>query len=137
MAPPEVKEVVVYAQVPADWSAPYVYAWNGSANNASWPGVAMTKGENGWWYAKVPASVENVIISNKGTPQTVDLKLEKLSVDVWVKVAAAGADGKYNATTQYSSPATGDTAIIAPVVFLMVMSVTGLAVLTVGKKKYF
>lgn len=137
VAPPEVKEVVVYAKVPADWSAPYVYAWSGSGNNASWPGVAMTKGENGWWYAKVPASVENVIISNKGTPQTVDLKLDKLMVDVWVSVAAAGADGKYTATMQYSSPATGDTAVIAPVAILMVLSVTGMAVLTVGKKKFF
>ena len=138
VAPPEVKQITVYAKVPANWTTPYVYAWNGSGNNASWPGVAMTKGENGWWYAKVPATAENVIISNNGKTQTVDLKLEKLSVDAFVQVAAAGADGKYTATVQYSTnPDTGDTAIIAPVVFLMVMSVTGLAVLTVGKKKYF
>lgn len=34
-------------------------------------------------------------------------------------------------------PKTGDNAIIAPVVVLMILSVTGLAVMTIGKKKFF
>lgn len=34
-------------------------------------------------------------------------------------------------------PKTGDNAIIAPVAVLMILSVTGLAVMTIGKKKFF
>lgn len=138
----EVEEITINVKVPADWENPCLWAWQENGDNDinafdAWPGMALTKGENGWYYAKVPANMNYMIVNaHNGAWQTPDTAIEKSKCDVWAEVVVDAA-GQATIKMQYTSPATGDTAIIAPVVFLMVMSVTGLAVLTVGKKKYF
>ena len=55
---------------------PYVWAWSTKQGNAfpSWPGGAMTLGEDGWFSVEtnLPRDDYSIIISNKGTPQTSD-----------------------------------------------------------------
>lgn len=65
-------KVPVVAAVPGEWTTPYLYAWiAGGAEIAPWPGVPMQE-VDGWWYAYMPADMENVIINNNGSPQTGD-----------------------------------------------------------------
>ena len=64
-------------------------------------------------------------------------------------ITVTGSIKNYNGTIEFDSgcsldkvvknnvPPTGDTSIIAPVALLMALSATGLAVLTIGKKKFF
>ena len=53
----------------------------------------MTKGEDGYWYAEIPAWVENIIINaNEGVVKTADLKLEQTGVDVDVIVSLGQND---------------------------------------------
>lgn len=135
--PAEVTEVTVYAKVPEDWKNPGVWAWAGDKNAfTSWPGLSMTQGENGWWYAKIPAWCANVIINaNNGSYQTADLDITESQKDIWIEVTVDG-NGQAQTQIKYTSPNTGDTAIIAPVVVLMVLSMAGIAVLLAGKKKF-
>lgn len=106
---PDKKDTVtIYASVPSDWTAPYCWAWAGTDKNAfdAWPGVAMTK--NGQWYTiEVPSWVENVIISNNGTPQTQDLAITKGS-NAWVVVSSAGIGSVYDAEPSPSLPTDAD-----------------------------
>lgn len=54
----------------------YAYSWvNDTDSNAEWPGVAMTKtsSDSGYYYVDVKSSHKNVIFSNKGETQTIDL----------------------------------------------------------------
>ncbi len=80
--------IKVYAHVPESWAAPGVWAWDDNQKNAfkAWPGLAMTEGEDGWWYAEVPAWVQNIIINaNNGSSQTADLDMEQ-QADMWIPV---------------------------------------------------
>ena len=136
--PAEVTEITVYAKVPEDWENPGVWAWNDKQQNAfeAWPGLAMTKGENGWWYAKVPAWVENVIINaNGGSYQTADLDLAQLKCDVWVEVTV-DANGVAQAELKYASPATGDETALVSAAAVMLFAAMGVVALVNGKK-YF
>ena len=136
--PAEVTEITVYAKVPEDWENPGVWAWNDKQENAfdAWPGLAMTKGENGWWYAKVPAWVENVIINaNGGSYQTADLDLAQLKCDVWVEVTV-DANGVAQAELKYASPATGDETALVSAAAVMLFAAMGVVALVNGKK-YF
>ena len=49
----------VYVQVPKDWEAPCVWAWDDDGNNAfeAWPGEEMDADttNEGWYYIWVPA----------------------------------------------------------------------------------
>ena len=94
----------VYAYVPDNWENPCVWAWDDNQKNAfeAWPGQAMTKGDDGWWYAEVPAWVQNVLISaNGGTVQTADLDMEQTG-DMWIPVVSAG--GGNSAKIYYEKP---------------------------------
>lgn len=99
---PEGKDTVtVYASVPSDWTTPYCWAWSGE-NNAfdAWPGVAMT--ENGEWYTiEVPNWVENVIISNNGTPQTQDLAVV-MGDNTWIVVNSSAIGTAYDSNPSLS-----------------------------------
>ena len=55
----------VYVQVPKDWEAPCVWAWDDDGNNAfeAWPGEEMDADttNEGWYYIWVPAWANHVI----------------------------------------------------------------------------
>lgn len=93
--PPENKDTItVYANVPVEWATPYCWAWTADSNAFDeWPGEAMTKSGD-WYTIEVPNWVENVIISNNGTPQTKDLAISKGS-DAWVVVSYTGVGTVY------------------------------------------
>ena len=96
------KTITVHAQVPATWTKANAYAWNSStnANNQAWPGAAMTKGDDGWYTIKVPASANRIIINN-GTDQTGDLTLPAAE-EVWIVVE--GTKGTVYTTKPQPTP---------------------------------
>jgi alpha-amylase len=60
------------------WDTPTMYYWNvepaGVAEDASWPGVAMSNDGDDWWsYTIADAECANLIFSNNGASQTADL----------------------------------------------------------------
>lgn len=69
--------VPVVAEVSADWSTAFLYAWKGGggAGNeiAAWPGVPMTAVDTGMFCTYMPADMENVIINDGNGAQTADL----------------------------------------------------------------
>ena len=101
-----VENITVYAQVPADWEAPCLWAWSapdGTNAFAAWPGEAMTEAD-GWYALEAPGWINSVIINaNEGGVQTTDLSVES-GKDVWVVVTDAE-----NASVSYEQPA-GDAA---------------------------
>lgn len=83
---------LVYANVPADWENPCVWAWDADGNGAfeAWPGGAMTADENneGWYYIYVPSGMSNVIVNaNEGSVQTADFTTN--DQDAWFTVNSA------------------------------------------------
>ena len=63
----KIEEIVVtYTKIycDADWDICNVYYWGGD-EPATWPGVEMTKDENGIWVAEIDASSKNIIFNNK------------------------------------------------------------------------
>ena len=88
----------VYALVPEAWTTAYLYAWtNNGPSNAGWPGVEMTKGDDGLWVGELTPGFGNIIVAEKdGGAQTVDMPFN--GGDAWVLLKAeAGADGKFEA----------------------------------------
>lgn len=86
------ERIIVYAQVPEDWTEPCIWAWADDGTNAfeAWPGEKMTADENnpGWYYCWIPAAAGNVIINaNKGGVQTADQKLE--AKNAWITITDA------------------------------------------------
>jgi alpha-amylase len=59
------------------WATPKMYYWNPTPAGApavTWPGVIMTSEGNGWFVATIPgANCSNIIFSNNGATQTIDL----------------------------------------------------------------
>lgn len=83
---------IVYAEVPADWTNPCVWAWDADGNSAfeAWPGGEMKADDNnaGWYYIYVPATMTNVIVNaNEGSVQTADFATN--GQNAWLKVASA------------------------------------------------
>ena len=92
----------VYALVPDSWTTANLYAWNDNGSNAGWPGVAMTKGDNGLWVGELTPGYANVII-NDGAAQTVDLPYS--GGNAWVLLTAEGTEGgKFKASVVYEDP---------------------------------
>lgn len=86
------ERIIVYAQVPEDWTEPCIWAWADDGTNAfeAWPGEKMTADENnpGWYYCWIPAAAGNVIINaNEGGVQTADQKLE--AKNAWITITDA------------------------------------------------
>lgn len=70
----------VYLNNTSNWSNPTVWAWNDSENctaKGSWPGDAMTKKDDYWYWeapeGKIPTKI---IFSNSGQSQTKDITFE-------------------------------------------------------------
>ncbi len=99
-----VPDITVHAQVPADWSAPCLWAWSapdGTNAFAAWPGEPLTQ-EGDWYTLSVPGWINSVIVNaNEGTVQTTDLSVEP-GKDIWVVVT-----GPENAVVSYEEPAGG------------------------------
>lgn len=89
---PVAADITVYAQVPADWADPCLWAWShpdGTNAFVSWPGEAFTAGEDGWFAITAPGWINSVIINaNGGTVQTTDLRVDA-GVDLYVTVNSA------------------------------------------------
>ena len=96
----------VYALAPEGWATAYLYAWGDTGSNAGWPGVEMTKGDDGLYVAELTPGYANVIIAEKdGGAQTVDLPYN--GGEAWVLLTAeAGDDGKFQANIHYEKPET-------------------------------
>lgn len=83
-------KIVVYAQMPDDWSAPSVWAWADDGTNAfaAWPGGEMDAdaANPGWYYCYIPNNTVNIIVNaNDGTVQTAgEIKLE--SKNAWLTI---------------------------------------------------
>lgn len=86
--PEYVEKFVVHAYVPLDWKTVNMWAWSApDGTNAfeSWPGAAMTEGEDGWFTGKAPAWVNSLIINgNEGSVQTEDISIE--GKELWITV---------------------------------------------------
>ena len=102
------ERIIVYAQVPEDWTEPCIWAWADDGTNAfeAWPGEKMTADENnpGWYYCWIPAAAGNVIINaNEGGVQTADQKLE--AKNTWVTITDADTvEISYEAKTTGERP---------------------------------
>ncbi len=94
-------QITVYAQLPADWEAPCLWAWSapdGTNVYANWPGEEMQSGTDGWFAMKIPAWVNSVILNaNAGSVQTADISIE--SKNAWIVVEDAE-----NYTLSYEKP---------------------------------
>lgn len=102
------ERIIVYAQVPEDWTEPCIWAWADDGTNAfeAWPGEKMTADENnpGWYYCWIPAAAGNVIINaNEGGVQTADQKLE--AKNAWITITDADTvEISYEAKTTGEMP---------------------------------
>lgn len=86
-------KMVLYAQIPSDWSGPCVWAWNENGDNAfdAWPGEEMDadKANEGWYYIYLPDWANHVIVNaNNAGVQTDEVVLEE-GKDSWVTINAA------------------------------------------------
>ncbi len=85
--------VSMHAVVPESWAGAAVYYWNsnGSSTGVEWPGIAMTKGADGFYHVEgIPADVTNVIINDgkqAGAMQTQNLTITPGS-ETWFTVTA-------------------------------------------------
>lgn len=102
--------VLIYAEVPTEWSEPHIWTWDadGAAAyaNLGWPGKPMKADPNnaGWYYLYVPASMTNVIINaDQGTVQTEAFDLA--GSDVWVTITATEVTEDDVTTTVYTPTA--------------------------------
>ena len=114
--------VLVYANVPADWTNPCVWTWDADGKGAfdAWPGGAMTADANnaGWYYIFIPKTMANVIVNaNEGAVQTADGAIE--AKNMWLTVTPAAAEGE-NATfaVSYDPLTTGDLPVYVSTVKL-------------------
>lgn len=102
----EEERSAVYVQVPADWDAPCVWAWDEDGNNAfeAWPGgeTEADAGNEGWYYIWIPSWADHVIVNaNEGSVQTGELVLE--GGNAWITVEDAE-----NAAVSYEALTKGD-----------------------------
>lgn len=67
--PPEntTEDVTVYVKDDAGWGDVYIYYWNADGAEAfSFPGTPMEKGEDGYYFATVPAGYWGILFTNGG-----------------------------------------------------------------------
>lgn len=86
--PEYVEKFVVHAYVPLSWETVNMWAWSapdGTNAFASWPGEALTEGEDGWFTGRAPVWVNSLIINgNDGSVQTEDISIE--GKELWITV---------------------------------------------------
>ncbi len=82
--PPEdtTEDITVYVKDDAGWADVYIYYWNVAGIEAcTFPGIPMELGDDGYYYATIPAGFCSVIFSNGGSwedgslKQTPDLRI--------------------------------------------------------------
>lgn len=80
--------MLVYANVPADWTSPNIWAWakDGKSAFEAWPGEAMNEdaSNTGWYYMYIPKWANHVII-NSGDLQTKEIELQEGNAWLTVK----------------------------------------------------
>lgn len=110
----------VYVRVNNGWSNVNCYMWsNGLGNNASWPGKAMTKVEDGV-YSYTLDKDYTMVIFNNGSQQTTDLtypghgKIYDLSKGTWSDYEGAPTQGTTAQTPTSATTATTPTAATTP-----------------------
>ena len=89
--------ITLYCVAPESWTKCNVYAWNDDGNNGDWPGVAMTKGDDGVWYAEVDAKYTKVIFNNGSGAQTSNLDMP---TDENVQFTVDGGWGPYGSVVE-------------------------------------
>ena len=95
--------VTIHAGVPESWASAYLYAWNDGGSNGAWPGVPMTKGDDGFWTAELLPVYTNVIIAEKdGGPQTLDLTVT--GGECWIAFTGLNENGKFEADVTEFAP---------------------------------
>ncbi|MCD8025824.1 MAG: CotH kinase family protein [Clostridiales bacterium] len=72
---------VIYFYNSSDWDVPYIYSWTGDGKTAvqlsgGWPGSAMTQITGKVWSFELDTQAENIIFSDNGSEQTVDILLD-------------------------------------------------------------
>ena len=86
--PAYVEKFVIHAYVPLSWKTVNLWAWSApDGTNAfeTWPGEALTEGEDGWFTGKAPTWINSLIINgNDGTVQTADIAVE--GKELWITV---------------------------------------------------
>ncbi|MCL2188916.1 MAG: starch-binding protein [Defluviitaleaceae bacterium] len=94
----------IFAQVPAGWEAPRVWAWGGADSPyfAAWPGTAQmlpVPNNEGWFFFHAPGDMTGGLISaNEGSIQTSDFPLE--GQPIWVTISGEGDDFTVATTPQ-------------------------------------
>ncbi len=134
-----ITEVTVYAKVPEDWKNPGVWAWDDNQKNAfeAWPGLAMAQGEDGWWYAKIPAWCQNFIINaNDGSYQTADLDIAEMEKDIHI-IVTVDENGIAQTEITYTNPKTGEGDTIFAVAAALLVAMLGMVAIVPMKKKVF
>ncbi|MCR5653051.1 MAG: starch-binding protein [Ruminococcus sp.] len=63
----------IYCQNDAEWSEVFCYMWNSKTDNNGWPGERMIDLGDGVWEYNYPKNYANVIFSQNGSNQTIDL----------------------------------------------------------------
>lgn len=102
------ERVLVYVNVPKDWEAPSVWAFNEDGTNAfdSWPGEELEadSANEGWYYCWLPVWADNIIINaNGGTVQIEALKLE--GGNAWITITdPTTVEVSYEAKTKGEAP---------------------------------
>ncbi len=67
----------VFCDNAAGWSDVYCYMWTeGSGDNGGWPGVKMTKGDDGLWSYKVTDDWNMIIFNNGSGTQTANMSYQ-------------------------------------------------------------
>jgi len=73
---------MIFFKNSSGWADPYIYTWDlkpaVSTSKPTWPGTAMTKLTDDWYFYQLPAEVKSADIkfSNNGSSQTSDLSRE-------------------------------------------------------------
>ena len=119
------KNVMVHAKVPSNWVANgekvYLYAWDSNRDeNAPFPGVEMTLGEDGWYNVEMYDTYTNVAISN-GSKQSVNLTI-RTGLEPWITVNDATVieegDTRYTASVGNGNSTEEDGFYFTPVDFM-------------------
>lgn len=65
----------IYFDNTAGWTKVFAYASNDDGYNKTWPGVLMTQGEDGYWYAEIDSAYTNIIFNNNSSASTQNLTI--------------------------------------------------------------
>ncbi|MCL2670751.1 MAG: starch-binding protein [Clostridiales bacterium] len=101
-------DITVHLTVPASWTAPCFYAW--PEPFGGWPGLDV-EAVDGYAEILVPAAIEGIVISNDGSPQTVDITEFDKGVDLWITVLTSTDDGKHLYELSYAPMVTVHIAV--------------------------